>query len=131
MPVNAIGWRNADYERTRFDDTYVANTQRQQATTIYGDFMVDTWLATNSDTVDHHLMVSGNVGNDVWMVVTIPAGSGYGGLPNVNLIAAIFGALPYYPVWGAENGPLWPWLALDAAPSSGTVVDVIIFGGYV
>lgn len=98
MPLQQFDEREAFSGTTLFDDTYVVGIALTVWVTNAQTSRIDTLTAINNDTIDHNLWVDWTYqdGTHPGIQLTIPAGAGYGGVPVVDVLEALFGAAFHY-----------------------------------
>lgn len=112
------------------DDTYTPLVAVSMAAARSDGYRLDGIMASNGDGVDHELTVNlpDETGTQHPVAsVTLPAGSGHGAVPFVDVLAALS---PSYAL-GLSLPPsaTWEWF-LAAAPGAGTLVVLWAVGGY-
>jgi hypothetical protein len=89
----------------------------------------DSLIATNNDTIDHHLTLAWisplgafHIGSCV-----VPLGSGHGGVPSIDVMALALPASFQYLVFPPQNGL---YVNVEEAINTGKEVIVFAQGGY-
>lgn len=114
--------------RGHLDTSAVVGTYTAIVASNAYDARVDSWQLINNDTVDHHLAIAAGIGNEANVVIEIkvPAGSGFGGVPAVDVLAALQPADFHYVM--LLSGDIWYWTVREAI-GAGKYVGSFAQGG--
>lgn len=127
MPLQQFDIRIADLEFAKLDDSTPTGSWSTSITPGNHDGIYPIVIATNDDTIDHNVTLSGN-SSDATIIgeITIPAGSGYGGIARVDVVGVLLNTtMPYLLI--PAGGSLW--LKLGEAINTGKLVNLYLQGG--
>jgi len=130
MPLQQFDERILVSNGLTLDDTTTTATWHPILTSYpTGDWRADVLQATNTDTIDHNLLISPDNGSPfVAGQVLLPAGAGTGAVPPVDILAAILPAAYHYLL--IPNADSIAVQLLEAI-SSGKMVHLFVMGGVV
>lgn len=128
MALGQFNERVQTVETLSFPSTYTPGTATAFGTQATNDKQYDQLIATNTDAANHVVTLYDHTsgGNVIIATVTVPAGSGTGATPPVDLLASLFDSGHHY-IQIAQNHQLYASMA--DAPAASTVVNIYASGG--
>jgi len=98
MSLEQIDERTPVFGHYSFNSSYVAHTEVDVVPDPANVWRLDSLIGTNFDSVDHTMSVIVHQGTDSYYLatVTIPAGSGKGATPPVDVLGQVMGTAEHY-----------------------------------
>lgn len=128
MPVDPSYIRTMTTFTAVFNDADTPGTYKVVFNGGAGDSLFIVAQAFNNDTIDHTLLVDSfhNNGSSLQANITIPAGTGVGTVPPLDVIAFLYPTIQHWEEVGNQNAGM---MAVGEAINTGKLVTVTVRGG--